>query len=76
MATIDRTQMSESEHRAFWNGQEHSYIPTGELRVPAGLEMWTDAETDVDPITFEVLRHNLWNANEEHGSIVVTWRRQ
>ena len=70
MATIDRTQMSEEEHRAFWDGQTHSYIPFGELRVPDGLELWTDAKTDVDPITFEVLRHNLWNANEEHGSIV------
>jgi N-methylhydantoinase B len=70
MATIDRTQMSEEEHRAFWDGQAHSYIPVGELRVPEGLELWTDADAEVDPITFEVLRHNLWNANEEHGSIV------
>lgn len=70
MATIDQTHLSEEEHRAFWDGQAHSYIPIGELRVPDGLELWTDAETDVDPITFEVLRHNLWNANEEHGSIV------
>lgn len=72
MATIDRTEtgMSEEEHRSFWNGQEHSYIPVGELRLPEGLELWEDADPDVDPITFEVLRHNLWNANEEHGSIV------
>lgn len=71
MATIDRTrQLSEDEHRAFWDGKTHSYIPVGELRVPEGLELWTDAASTVDPITFEVLRHNLWNANEEHGSIV------
>jgi N-methylhydantoinase B len=72
MATVDRSAgtMSEEEHRAFWDGQAHSYIPIGELRVPHGLELYEDAATDVDPITFEVLRHNLWNANEEHGSIV------
>ena len=70
MATLDRTTMSEAEHRAFWDGKQHSYIPIGDLQVPEGLELWTDAKQDVDPITFEVLRHNLWNANEEHGSIV------
>jgi N-methylhydantoinase B len=72
MATIDRTKtpMSEEEHRAFWDGQTHSYIPAATLRVPDGLELYKDADAEVDPITFEVVRHSLWNANEEHGSII------
>jgi N-methylhydantoinase B len=61
---------AEREHRAFWNGVQHSYIPAETLRVPEGLAIYSDAEEDIDPITFEVIRHSLWNANEEHGEIV------
>jgi N-methylhydantoinase B len=74
MAAIDEaipaTQDSEEEHRAFWDGVAHAYIPAATLRVPPGLKLHTEAETDIDPITFEVIRHSLWNANEEHGSII------
>ncbi|MCW3065714.1 MAG: hypothetical protein JWN32_2886, partial [Solirubrobacterales bacterium] len=61
---------AEREHRAFWDGVAHSYIPAATLRVPEGLSLYRDAEEDIDPITFEVIRHSLWNANEEHGSII------
>jgi N-methylhydantoinase B len=72
MSTIQQPQMTkgEREHRAFWDGTAHSYIPADVLRVPDGLRIFTDAETEIDPITFEVIRHSLWNANEEHGEIV------
>jgi N-methylhydantoinase B len=61
---------SEEEHRAFWDGSAHSYIPSATLRVAEGLRLHEELETEIDPITFEVIRHSLWNANEEHGSIV------
>ncbi|MCW3004038.1 MAG: hypothetical protein JWQ20_3336 [Conexibacter sp.] len=64
------TTDAEEEHRRYWNGIDRSYIPTGELRVPEGLKLYDEAEKDIDPITFEVVRHSLWNANEEHGSII------
>jgi N-methylhydantoinase B len=38
--------------------------------VPEGLWIYSEAESDIDPITYEVIRHSLWNANEEHGEIV------
>lgn len=62
--------ISEEEHRAFWDGVSHAYIPAPKLRVPESLKLHTDSESDIDPITFEVIRHSLWNANEEHGSII------
>jgi N-methylhydantoinase B len=60
----------EEQHRAFWNGTEHAYIPAPTMRVPDGLKLHTDAATDLDPITFEVVRHSLWNANQEHGTVM------
>ena len=32
------------------------------------LILHRDYDTDIDPVTFEVIRHALWNINEEHGS--------
>lgn len=70
--TIQQIEMTaaEREHRAFWDGVAHSYIPAETLRVPEGLSLYSGSATDIDPITFEVIRHSLWNANEEHGSII------
>jgi N-methylhydantoinase B len=62
--------LDEEEHRAFWNGIEHAYIPAPTMRIPEGLKLHTNAERDLDPITFEVVRHSLWNANAEHGAIM------
>ena len=50
-----------------WDGITNSYIPTAELRLPADLELHRDTASDLDPITYEVLRHALWNVNDEHG---------
>jgi N-methylhydantoinase B len=30
----------------------------------------TDAKEIDDPVTFEVIRHSLWNINQQHGSII------
>jgi N-methylhydantoinase B len=72
MAIIESTAPSdaEREHRKYWNGVDRSFIPAGTLRVPDGLKLHSEADTEIDPITFEVVRHSLWNANEEHGSII------
>jgi N-methylhydantoinase B len=74
VATMNLTTRPPTEdeegHRAFWNGIEHAFIPTSTLRVPGDLRLHTTAADDVDPITFEVIRHGLWNANQEHGTIL------
>jgi N-methylhydantoinase B len=54
----------------FWDGLEHAYIPPAERRIPASLRLHEEAEVVTDPITFEVIRHNLWNINQEHSSTI------
>lgn len=46
------------------------YVPPKNLRISPKLKLQRDAAADVDPITFEVIRHNLWNINEEHGATI------
>ena len=50
----------------FWDGVDHAFNPTGPVKVPPALTLSRDAATDIDPITYEVVRHGLWNANAEH----------
>jgi N-methylhydantoinase B len=64
------TSADEAAHRAFWDGTTHAYIPASTLKVPEGLTLQTEAADDVDPITFEVVRHSLWNTNSEHGAVL------
>ena len=58
-----------SETRASppWDGVNNSYIPGPELKLPAGLDLHRETAADLDAITYEVLRHALWNVNDEHG---------
>lgn len=52
------------------NGVTTAYIPPERLEVADSLRMHT-ATAPADPITYEVLRHNLWNINDEHGMHIV-----
>jgi N-methylhydantoinase B len=54
----------------FWDGTTHAYIPGPELRVPEGLRLHRTAADEIDPITYEVVRHALWNANAEHVKVI------
>ena len=54
-----------------WDGRLRSYVPGPELRIDPGLGLHRDTEEALDPVTYEVIRHNLWNINEEHGATIV-----
>lgn len=54
----------------FWDGTTHAFIPDGAPVVPPNLTLHRDAATDIDPITYEVVRHGLWNANAEHVRVI------
>ena len=43
------------------------YVPPEDLQIDPTLRLSSDFEDDIDAITYEVIRHNLWNINEEHG---------
>ncbi|MCB1746686.1 MAG: hydantoinase B/oxoprolinase family protein [Gammaproteobacteria bacterium] len=53
-----------------FNGIEHPYVPPKELRISPKLSLHRDWDSDVDPVTYEVIRHNLWQINEEHGATI------
>jgi N-methylhydantoinase B len=53
-----------------FDGTAFSYIPGPTLDIDQSLALhreWTDK---IDPITYEVIRHNLWNINEELGMTI------
>ena len=56
-----------------WNGVTHSYIPKPDWkdRIHPSVKLHTETAPDLDLITYEVLRHNLWMINEEHGTTVM-----
>jgi len=63
MATEER----EHEGSNVWEDLMHGYVPDETLDIHPDLSLHTDFRDDLDPITYEVLRHRLWTINEEHG---------
>ena len=53
-----------------FNGRERGYVPPEKLRISKKLKLHTKASKKLDPITYEVIRHSLWNVNEEHGATI------
>src|SRR5262249_21140225 len=53
------------------DGVHEPYIPSAPLALDPSLVLWDEEPVDVDPVTFEVIRHNLWHTNEEHGETIV-----
>lgn len=54
----------------YWDGVARSYIPDGTLRIDPRLTLHRGAPTEVDPITFSVIRYALMNANFEHSRLI------
>lgn len=53
-----------------WDGKEHGYLPASGPVADMPLPYWA-GEVDVDPITFEVVRHQIYSVNEEQGLTIV-----
>ena len=53
-----------------FDGKRHGYVPPKQLNIHESLKLHTDFDEDIDPVTYEVVRHYLWNINEEHGSTI------
>jgi N-methylhydantoinase B len=53
------------------DGIGNGYVPTDELNISPTLPIWDRERPALDPVTYEVIRHNLWNVNEEHGSAII-----
>ena len=53
-----------------FDGVNHPYVPPKELRISPKLKLHREWDTEIDPVTYEVVRHNLWQINEEHGATI------
>ena len=53
-----------------WDGRRGSYIPVAPLSIDPSLELHTEADLDIDPITYQVLRSRFWHKNLEHGDVI------
>lgn len=67
MSRAPRTSEMPAE---LFDGVGRGYVPPRELKISPKLQLHREVETDLDPVTYEVVRHNLWNINEEHGSTI------
>jgi N-methylhydantoinase B len=50
-----------------WDGVARGYIPSEPLPISPSLALHETDSANVDPVTFEVIRYALLNANVEHG---------
>ena len=55
---------------AVFDGKRMGYVPPKKLAIAKKLRLHTKYAKHVDPITYEVVRHALWNLNEEHGATI------
>ena len=62
-------KLNELDGVAF-DGRRRGYVPPSRLNISAKLKLHKKARKDLDPVTFEVVRHALWNVNEEHGATI------
>jgi len=54
-----------------WDGRTYPYIPSKTLKIDPKLKLHTRAAEKIDPVTYEVVRHALWNINVEHGNTIM-----
>ena len=59
-----------SQTDLIFDGRKYPYIPGRSVPISPKLKLHTDYDEDIDPVTYEVVRHNLWNINEEHGATI------
>jgi len=56
--------------RGDWNGVVLPYVPAPFDDHAVGLPVSGEYDTDIDPVTYQVLRWRLWNINLEHDDTI------
>jgi N-methylhydantoinase B len=56
-----------AQPETIWDGVNQSYIPPQPLRIDPAVPLHSDTAEEIDSVDYEVLRHALWNVNDEHG---------
>ena len=62
-------KLSDMQDVAF-DGIVNPYVPPAKLSIKGGLKLHRDYDEHIDPVTYEVIRHSLWNINLEHGATI------
>ena len=62
-------KVSETKGAAF-DGRKTGYVPPKKLSISRKLKLQSKHIKNLDPITYEVVRHALWHVNEEHGATI------
>ncbi|MGE4425223.1 MAG: hydantoinase B/oxoprolinase family protein [Solirubrobacteraceae bacterium] len=67
--SIDETRGAQEAPAIAWDGLRHSYRAQADWmdRVSPDLPLHDEADDDLDPVTFEVIRNRLWTINIAHG---------
>jgi len=60
---------SDAQHQGtnVWEDFQYGYVPEDELDIHPDVTLHEEADDEVDPVTYNVLRHRLYTVNEEHG---------
>jgi N-methylhydantoinase B len=60
---------TENNHEGtdIWEDFNSGYVPSEELDIHPSLSLYESYDSDLDPVSYEVIRHSLWTINEEHG---------
>ena len=53
-----------------FDGKTYGYVPPKKLDISRKLKLHGQYRKEIDPITYEVVRHSLWHVNEEHGATI------
>ena len=53
------------------DGRGDGYVPSETLEIDPSLKFFAPNTKALDPITYEVIRNNLWSINEVHGDTIV-----
>jgi len=63
-------KVSELKKDVAFDGVINPYIPGERLAISPRLKLHRTFAENIDPVTYEVIRHNLWNINLEHGATI------
>ena len=69
MSDAELKRISELTDHTF-DGITNPYVPPKTLDIARSLKLHSEYAMDLDPVTFEVVRHGMWNINEEHGGTI------
>jgi N-methylhydantoinase B len=53
-----------------WDGSRLPWVPPVTIPTPPDLLLDSEFDTDIDPVTYQVLRYRLWNVNLAHSDAI------